>query len=425
MAPEPRPPLDVHLGDAPLGTLGDRTTGFVAFDFDEQAILRHGVGSRILSIALPVAWETADPLLATPFFAGLLPEGRARERLCQEFRVSPDDTFALLQILGRESVGALVIVPAGTRPPTPAGAFLEPMHDDELARTLARLDLTPLGVSPEGEVRLSLAGVQGKLPVVQLPGRGVALPIGGWPSTHIAKPENGDPRFPQLVANEAFCLAACTRLGVATTRFSLISPAGQHVLLVERYDRRTEPDGTVWRIHQEDVCQATATYPQRKYETAGGPGLARVAALLSEHSSRPALDRLELFRLTVANLLLGNCDAHGKNISLLHGAAGIQLAPAYDVVSTEAYDHTDVLGMRVGGLERLRDVDRAAVLREAAAMRVPERLAERTISEVLERLDAALDGAAAQAHAEGWAAPIIASIAAATRKRAARIFCPG
>ena len=417
-----RRPLDVYLGSERIGSLEDRGMGFVALDFDESAVLRYGVGSRIVSIALPVGWDTTDPLIATPFFAGLLPEGRARDRLCQEFRLSPNDPFALLTVLGPESVGALVIVPEGSATPPEDGA--ERVLDAEgLTAELDRLDIAPLGVTPTGAVRLSMAGVQQKLLLVRNSTGQLALPLHGRPSTHIAKPGNDDPRFPHIVENEAFCLDICRRLGVETTRFEVITPAARPVLLIERYDRTVGRDGRVERIHQEDACQATATYPQFKYEQEGGPALATVAGLLSEHASRPALDRLALFRLAVVNLLLGNCDAHGKNVSFLHDAGGVRLAPAYDIVSTEAYDeHTDVLGMRVGHVEHLRGVNRDAVLREAHAMRVPPGLAVRTLNDVERRLGPAIDQALSASREGGWFDPIIDRIAEGTRTRAARIL---
>lgn len=421
-APPGRGSLDVHLGGQLLGTLDDRTMGFVAFDFTQAAILRNGVGSRVLSLALPVARETVDPFVTTPFFAGLLPEGAARARLCAEFRVSPDDPWALLRILGRESAGALIILPPGELLPSVNATQIEPLDDTSLARELSRLHLAPLGVRPDGEVRLSLAGVQGKLPLVQLPSGQLGLTRAGHPSTHIAKPAHREDRFPELVANEAYCLTVSSELGVPTTSFAVLDVRGEPLLLVERFDRRRGEDGSVERIHQEDACQATATYPAFKYETAGGPSLERIGRLLDEHSSQPAVDRMTLFRLTSVNALLGNCDAHGKNISFLHDAGGVRLSPAYDIVSTEAYDHTDELGMRIGGIARLRDIDRVALLRQAESLGIPARLAERILSDIGSRLEPALTAARTRAQSEGWLSEIVDRVAEATLRRAGRLL---
>ncbi|MEX0610662.1 MAG: HipA domain-containing protein, partial [Pirellulales bacterium] len=393
----------MYLHGELLGSLSDRTVGFVGFDFDEAAIVRHGIGSRVLSLSMPVSWDSVDPFIATAFFSGLLPEGEARQRLTEEFQVSPDDPYGLLELIGRESAGALVIVPSGKQPPSEAEASVRVLDERALAAELGRLTLTPLGVTvDDDEIRLSLAGVQNKLPLVVVvddDDDALGLPLNGHPSTHIAKPsptgERGE-RFPCLVENEAFCLAAVAELGIPTARFRILDVSGENVLLVERYDRFRE-DGRIRRLHQEDACQAAAINPAFKYESGGGPSLVTVTSLIADHSSQPGRDRIVLFRLTVANLLFGNCDAHGKNISFLHTEEGVRLAPAYDVVSTQAYPHTDRLGMRIDGVERLRDVDRGAVLAQAGVMGLPPRLASGQLAEMAERLPASIDAALTRA----------------------------
>jgi serine/threonine-protein kinase HipA len=422
----PRGVLDVYLNDEQLGAIDDRTMGFVAFDFTEAAVDRHGIGSRVLSLSIPVSRDTVDPFVATPFFAGLLPEGDARTRLCEEFRVSPDDPFALLTVLGRESAGALVIAPPGEAPRSTEEMGVRALDDLALAAELDRLALTPLGVTVEDdEIRLSLAGVQEKLPLVQLDGGRLGLPLHGHPSTHIAKPARRADRFPELVQNEAFCLEVAAALDIPTAAFSVIAPGGEPVLLVERYDRARDADGAIVRLHQEDACQATGRYPATKYEIAGGPSLADVAELIGDHSSQPAVDRMTLMRLTTLNAVLGNCDAHGKNLSFLHGPGGVRLAPAYDLVSTEAYAHTDTLGMRIGGVDRLRDLDREALLVQADAIGVPRRLGERIVGELADAFPAALDSARERAVAEGWLAGVIDRVIVASRKRAERLLGVG
>ncbi len=422
-APQSRGSLDVYLAGALMGRLHDRTLGYVAFDFEEAAIERLGPGSLLLSLAMPVSWDTVDPFVATPFFAGLLPEGAGRERLCAEFRVAMEDTWGLLAVLGRESAGALMIVPAGDPPPAGTDAILQPLDEDALAAELDALGEAPLGVTVEtDEIRLSLAGVQDKLPLARTPDGQLARPLRGHASTVIAKPPRRTERFPDLVQNEAFCLTVATLLGLPTTGFSVQHVRGVPLLLVERYDRKADGDGRIVRLHQEDACQATATLPGFKYEHAGGPSLARVAALVTEHSSQPGLDLLSLLRLMVVNAVLGNCDAHGKNISFLHMDDGVTLAPAYDLVSTEAYAHTDLLAMRIGGVERLRHLRRADLIEQAGALGIRERLAGRILDEIAQQLPGALDLALTKVASEGWESVVIERIVTGTRVRAEQVL---
>jgi serine/threonine-protein kinase HipA len=149
--------LAVYLEGEQVGTLEDRTLGYVAFRFDRGFVDRYGRGSRALSVGIPTQTDVLDPLEVTPFFAGLLPEGEALNRLAGEFRLDPADTYGLLAALGRECAGALVIVPEGSLPPAAGGVRW--LAEAELARALRDLAEAPLGVRVDDEtVRLSLAG---------------------------------------------------------------------------------------------------------------------------------------------------------------------------------------------------------------------------------------------------------------------------
>lgn len=414
--------LAVYLEGELLGLLEDRTLGYVAFTFAEETVERHGAGSRILSVGIPVGEETVDPLIATPFFAGLLPEGDVLDRIAAEFRIDPGDTYGLLAVLGRECAGALVLIPKNDAPPSEGEVRW--LDEAALAEELQGLTDSPLGVSVDDDsVRLSLAGAQDKLPVV-IDGERVGLPLHGHASTHILKPASvrmsrrGDLRFPELVANEAFCLALAAQLGIPAAAFSVMSIADEHVLSVERYDRIRD-DGRIQRIHQEDSCQALRIHPQHKYESGGGPSLARVAQLLNDVSTQPLIDRRTLYRLALLNVLIGNADAHGKNISLLHDAAGIRLAPAYDLVATQIYNHPETLGMSIGGAQRLRDVDRNALIAAGADCGFTTQASQQLLDEQLAQLDDAIAASSERARSEGWWADRIDQLIAGVHERSA------
>ncbi len=181
-------------------------------------------------------------------------------------------------------------------------------------------------------MRLSLAGAQDKLAVVAEADGRLRLPRTGEPSTHILKPDSR--RFPGIRDAEALGLALAHRVGLNAASASLVDVMNRPALLVERYDRARAADGTLHRLHQEDFCQALG-YPDRlKYEDKGGPGLAACSALLRQLALGPAAMR-GLLDWVVFNALIGNADAHAKNLSLLCGHDGRQsLAPLYDLVPT-------------------------------------------------------------------------------------------
>lgn len=150
---------------------------------------------------------------------------------------------------------------------------------------------------------------------------------------------------------------ALAGLDVAASSFRLFED--QPALVVERFDRRSTPGGQVLRIHQEDLLQALALDPTRKYEDDRGPTLQTIANLLRTHLDD---DGIRSFATQViANTVLGAPDAHAKNYGLLLAGPTVKLTPAYDVSSGLMGDATGHLRYRthahaIGGERRIGEV---------------------------------------------------------------------
>jgi serine/threonine-protein kinase HipA len=165
---------------------------------------------------------------------------------------------------------------------------------------------------------------------------------------------------------------------------------------VERYDR-TVTDGVVHRVHQEDACQALGIDPaareggRGKYESHGGPSLARIARLLTAYGAEPDGELVRLLERVTFTVAIGDADAHGKNISLLHATAEhVRLAPLYDTVPTALWPQLrPTAAMHINGRTLLSDVTREDLLREARHWGLGSRPANRAVTEVIERLRAA------------------------------------
>jgi serine/threonine-protein kinase HipA len=122
------------------------------------------------------------------------------------------------------------------------------------------------------------------------------------------------------------------------------------VYMIERYDRHRLSTGQMVRLHQEDFCQALGVVPALKYETEGGPGLRDIFTLVRDWSTEPLPDTDALLRWTLFNFLIGDADAHGKNLSFLYHHGAVRLAPFYDLLSTAAYEGqvNNKFAMRMG-----------------------------------------------------------------------------
>jgi len=118
-------------------------------------------------------------------------------------------------------------------------------------------------------------------------------------------------------------------------------------LLVERFDRNFISINEVKRRHMIDGCQALNVPPDYKYERNFGSG--RDVAHIREGVSleklfgfanqceNPALSKQLMLDWVLFNILIFNCDAHGKNISFFVGEKGLSLAPFYDLVNIKMY----------------------------------------------------------------------------------------
>ena len=356
--------LVVYLVGRRAGRLIRKDNGNLQFRYE-----RDYEGAAI-SQSMPVQSGAYPNDICRAVFGGLLLEGEAREAMARNLGVSIGNDYALLEALGGDCAGALTLLEVGeTLPNVPQ---VRELNETQLDRVLKELPQRPLAADPSEGTRLSLAGAQPKLPAV-VDDRRVALPLNAAAATtHILKPE--PQRFPGLVDNEAFCMALAHEVGLPVARVEKrISNSGLPYLLVERYDRdlTADPSG---RLHQEDFCQALGRASERKYQAEGGPTVRDGVELLRECSVRPAQDLITFWRALVFNWLIGNCDAHGKNFSLLYDASVPALAPLYDLVSTTVYPElSERLAMSIDGARKIDEVGPAAWVELASEINYSER----------------------------------------------------
>jgi serine/threonine-protein kinase HipA len=338
----------------------------------------------------------APPGAASSFLGGYALEGRQRERLTQRRGISnPADLYAMLREFGSSIAGAVTVSdPDAASRTQPA---YEPISDGEIIRRLRRAaDDGDLGFDDQS--RSMLAGLQPKLLLARF-GNEWYLPHGRAHSTHILKPRL--PARPDGLAREYYGRALAAELGLAHYRAELAGNGARQCLVIERYDRAVEGQ-TVTLIHQEDAAQALGldwVDDQAKFQNPRAPrdshrpSAYRIAELLGslQGQGRPVAGFLRRLTFTV---LLGDNDAHAKNLAILHLPGRSVLADVYDAVPNLFQDgRIDYnLALAIDGSFDHRRISAEHLIREAGHWNAlgtgePEQIVTATLADFAKALD--------------------------------------
>jgi serine/threonine-protein kinase HipA len=276
----------------------------------------------------------APTAAASNFFGGYALEGRQRERLTQRRGISdPTDLYAMLREFGSSIAGAITVAdPDAARRTEPR---YEPISEGEIIRRLHRA-ASDGDLGSDDQSRSMLAGYQPKLLLARFCDQWY-LPRGRAHSTHILKPRL--PGRPDGLAREHYGHALATELGLAHYRTELVGTGARQYLVIERFDRVVDGE-TVTLIHQEDAAQALGldwVDDHAKFQSPDAPrdsrrpSAYRIAELLGslQGEGQPVADFLRRLTFTV---LLGDNDAHAKNLAILHLPGRSVLADLYDAV---------------------------------------------------------------------------------------------
>ena len=300
---------------------------------------------RPISLSLPFNMRN-EPLKGanvSNYFEGLLPDsGIIRKRIATRFKTGSLKPFDLLAAVGRDCAGAMQLLPEGGKPHGLGQVDGVAVGEEAIERHLLEVVNLERHRAPEDsddDFRISLAGAQEKDAFLWWDGKWLK-PRGATPTTHIFKLPIGmaggkRADFSTSVDNEWLCLRLFKEYGLPAANAEIATFGTQRVLVVERFDRKRSSDGSqLFRLVQEDFCQATGTSPLLKYENDGGPGLKQMFTLLQQ-SRESAADMHTLMASQLLFWMLRAPDGHAKNFSiqLLAGAGRFKLTPMYDVMS--------------------------------------------------------------------------------------------
>jgi len=286
--------------------------------------------------------ESSKSGIVRRFLENLIPEGKGLEDITQFAHISKNNTFAIIKAIGYDTSGALMFGEANNKDE----AVFRAISDAEIADRISHIEDKSIVIWDKKE-RLSLAGVQEKLPVIIKDGQ-IGLGDGLLSSTHIMKFQTA--KHANIVVNELFCMKLAKKINLNVAEVELKRFKEHPVLMVKRFDR-VYKGNRVERLHVIDACQMLDLSSTHKYERNFGSGRdvkeIREGASFSKLFKSadlcevPAKAKLEMLNWSVFNLIIGNSDAHGKNFSFFVDKRGIKPTPFYDMLCIIAHGNVE------------------------------------------------------------------------------------
>jgi serine/threonine-protein kinase HipA len=321
-----------------------------------------------VSLTMPVRLESWSSRNLHPVFQMNLPEGALLEAIRRSIaKLAGEDDLTILRITGGNQIGRnRFSLPADTAP-----GITETV--ESLDALLSYPDTVELfhDLIAKYALRSGVSGVQPKV-MLDATERGT-MTAGGY----IVKSWGVD--YPQLAANEFFCMTAAKRAGLPVPEFHLSDNGGLFVM--KRFD--VDSDGL--QLGFEDMCSLQALGTSKKYNST----YERVARTIKDYVSSNFLRaaREQFFASLVLSSLVRNGDAHLKNFGVLYGHPGlpVRLAPVYDVVTTVAYIPRDIPALTLAGSKKWWPrtlLEKFAVAHLSLSMGTVNRIFEETSSAV-------------------------------------------
>ncbi len=304
-----------------------------------------------------------------PFFSNLLPEGHLRDYLAERGGIKPAREFKLIELLGEDLPGAVVI--------KPLAALADLVEVDRAA-----------SLSENQPYRFSLAGVQLKFSALAESTGGLTIPANGVGGGWIIKLPAQN--FPSVPENEWAMLHLAGEIGITVPETRLLDLgeisglpdlgvlAGKKALAVKRFDRAEAGK----RIHIEDFAQVYGLFPEAKYSKVSYANIANMVWTLSGENGL-----VDFIRRLVFNILIGNGDMHLKNWSYIYNDGRTpQLTPAYDFVSTVPYIPNDKLALSLSGSKELAAISLKHFGELVKKAQVPAHLVLQTVKKTAENV---------------------------------------
>lgn len=320
--------LKVWIDKTKSGYLAQTERKKYVFSYESVAV-------EAVSLTMPIRLESWVSPELHPVFQMNLPEGALLEAIRRAIaKIMGDDDLSILQATGGNQIGRNRFT---LNDENLSGDDVEKESLDSLLTYPDTRELFHELVERYA-IRSGVSGVQPKV-LLDATERGTLSSSG-----YIVKTWGAE--YPQLAANEYFCMTAAKTAGLSVPEFHIAENGG--IFVMKRFDKTD--DGR--SLGFEDMCSLQALGTAQKYRGT----YERVAKSLKSFVSGEYLPaaRQQFFSTIVLSSMVRNGDAHLKNFGVLYASPEdkVSIAPVYDVVTTTAYIKHDVPALSLTGSKK-------------------------------------------------------------------------
>lgn len=341
--------LQVHVEgrwhDAALLTLGDAARGTdspssLAYDtnyyfaYGHQALAQGCAlrDHRAISVRYPLDLESRRIKTWPPFLLDLLPQGKAKERLCQDLGIDASSKSAELPLLVRSAgspIGNLRVKEAWQKEQERLeGVSIQGVTIDEI---FAHSEVFGDMVDRFALLASGSSGVQGEWPKILLTQAKDEL---FYPDSIVADEDArahvivkmSQAKFPEdllILEAEAPYLELARNFGLRVGA-PLTHQSG--VLVIPRFDREIVSAQSVTRHGQESLVSGLGVAAFGHITTHE-----QYIRILAKHCSEPQVEIVEYVLRDLLSRAMGDSDNHGRNTALQKRVDGsVRLTPLYD-----------------------------------------------------------------------------------------------
>ncbi len=198
-----------------------------------------------------------------------------------------------------------------------------------------------------------------------------------------------------VVKAEAVAMNLAQRVGLEVANTSLVESLGHEVLLVERFDRTTQPGERRMMVSALTVLQLDEMFG--RYAT-----YHELADVVRRRFTEPAATLREIYRRIVFNICVGNTDDHARNHSAFFHPGDatdgdLTLTPAYDICPQNRSGGEEAQAMAIGP-DGFRMSRLAGTIDASATYRLDRTEASAIVEHQLDVIQREWDEAADEAH---------------------------